>query len=100
MTQPTITGDGAAGCPPDIRGNLREWVGETVTIYQDDGRPVVGRLMEASPDHLIIQEYLQENRYSPTEMKILKSVGADSDLLSFDLEYVLRVTPGDIYARL
>ena len=100
MTQPTITGDGAAGCPPDIRGNLGEWVGETVTIYQDDGRPIVGRLVEASSEHLMIQEYLQENRYSPTEMKILKSVGADSDLLSFDLEYVLRVTPGDIYARL
>ena len=114
MTQPTITQDKATGarppvaeprgpneaCPPDIRGNLREWVGETVTIHQDDWRPVVGRLMEASPEHLVIQEYLQKNRYSPTEMKILKAMGADKDLVSYDPEYVLRVSPGDIYARL
>ena len=114
MTQPTITQDKATGarppveeprgpneaCPPDIRNSLREWVGETVTIYQDDGRPIVGRLMEASPEHLVIQEYLQKNRYSPTEMKILKAMGADKDLVSYDPEYVLRVSPGDIYARL
>ena len=115
MTQPTITQDRAAGaarppaeepraangaCPPDIRGNLGEWVGETVTIYQDDGRPVVGRLMEASPEHLVIQEFKRKSRYSSLQLTILKSMGADKDLVSYDPEYVLRVSPGDIYARL
>ena len=114
MTQPTITQEGTVGarppvaeprtadaaCPPDIRNSLREWVGETVTIHQDDGRPTVGRLMEASPEHLVIQEYLQENKFSPMGLAILKSVGADKDLVSYDPEYVLRISPGDIYARL
>ncbi len=85
--------------PPDIREILGEWVGETVTIHRDDSRPVSGRLVEASPEHLVIQEFLR-NKFSPLEMQILKAKGADRGLVSFDLENVLRVTPGDIYARL
>lgn len=85
--------------PPDLREILGEWVGETVTIHRDDSRPVSGLLVEASPEHLVIQEYLR-NKFSPMEMQILKAKGADRGLVSFDLENVLRVTPGDIYARL
>ena len=85
--------------PPDIREILGEWVGEMVTIHRDDSRPVSGRLVEASPEHLVIQESLR-NKFSPMEMQILKAKGADRSLVSYDLENVLRVTPGDIYARL
>ena len=113
MTQPTITQDGAAdtrppaeepravngACPPDIRGNLGEWVGETVTIHQDDWRPIVGRLVEVHPDHLVLQEFILKNKFSPTGMAILKSMGIDKELVSFYLEDVLRISPGDIYAR-
>lgn len=109
MTQPTIMQDETvtAGTPateprmaeeadqPDIRGNLDEWMGETVTAHRDDGYVVVGRLVEASPEHMVIQEFAEEDRYSPTEMKILKSMKAHWDLVSVDMERVLRVTPGD-----
>lgn len=111
MTQPTITQDGAVGArppateprmamatkaePPDIRGVLGEWVGETVTAHRDDGYVVVGRLVEASPEHMVIQEFVEEDRYSPTHLNILKSMEAHWDLVSVDMERVLRVTPGD-----
>ena len=113
MSQSIVTQDEAAGArppaeeprtadvagPPDIRGNLGEWVGETVTIHQHDWRPIVGRLMEAHPDYLVLQEFLRKNRYSPTQLTILKSMGADRELVSFYMEDVLRITPGDIYTR-
>lgn len=109
MTQPTITQDGAVGArppateprtateadPPDIRGALGEWMGETVTIYHDDWGPISGRLVEASPEHLVIQEFAQSNKFSPMGMAILKSMGADWNLVSYDMERVLRVTPGE-----
>lgn len=114
MTQPTIAQEGGASArppaeephpaedaagPPDIRGNLGEWVGETVTIHQHDWRPIVGRLMEVHPEYLVLQEFLRKNRYSPIQLSILKSMGADREMVSFYLEDVLRITPGDIYAR-
>ena len=97
--RPSEQSHAATDGPPDIRELLSEWVGETVTIHRDDSRPVSGRLVEASPEHLVIQEFLR-NKFSPLEMQILKAKGADRGLVSFDLENVLRVTPGDIYARL
>ena len=115
MSQSIVTGDEAAGArppteeprtaedvagPPDIRGNLGEWVGETVTIHQHDWRPIVGRLMEAHPDYLVLQEFIQKNKFSPMGMAVLKSMGIDDkELVSFYLEDVLRITPGDIYTR-